>query len=256
VLGTEVAGEVVAVGKDVTAFQPGDAVFGIDSSSIGAYAEYASRPAKLLAIKPANLSYEEAAALPFGAGTALYFLRDKARIQPGQKVLVHGASGGVGNYAVQLAKYFGAEVTGVSSGKNAELVKSLGADHFIDYTSEDFTQGGAIYDVIFDSVPGKLSFDRAKQALKPAGLYLAVAGGPREMLWALTHSLCGGQKVITGSPAESQEDLVFLKELAEAGKLKVVIDRCYPLEEAADAHRYVDSGRKRGNVVLTVAQPS
>ena len=256
ILGTELAGEVEAIGEAVTMFKKGDQVFGIGSDRFGAYAEYSCRPEKgALAIKPSNLSYEEAATLPFGAGTALYFLRDMAKIKRGQKVLVNGASGGVGVYAVQLAKYYGAEVTGVCSAANVELVKSLGTDKVIDYTSEDFTQNGETYDVIVDIVVGKTSFSRCKNSLRPKGLYLAVAGGLHEMGQMIWTSMTGGRKVIFGSPAECKEDLVFIKELVEAGKLKPVIDRRYPLEQTAEAHRYVDTGHKKGSVVITVVSP-
>jgi NADPH:quinone reductase-like Zn-dependent oxidoreductase len=254
ILGTEVAGEIEAVGQDVKLFKPGDQVFGIGSESVGAYAEYVCRSEKsALAPKPVNLTYAEAASLPFGAGTALYFLQDMARLQRGQKVLINGASGGVGVYAVQLAKYYGAEVTGVCSTSNQELVKSLGADKVIDYTKQDFTQNGETYDVIVDTVVGKTDFDRCKNSLKPQGMYLAVAGGTREMGQMLWTSITGGRKVVFGSPTENRKDLLFIKELAEAGKLKPVIDRCYPLEQTAEAHRYVDQGHKRGNVVITIA---
>jgi NADPH:quinone reductase-like Zn-dependent oxidoreductase len=253
ILGTEVAGEIETVGKNVKLFKPGDQVFGIGSESVGAYAEYVSRSEKsALASKPVNLTYEAAASLPFGAGTALYFLRDMARLQREQKVLVNGASGGVGVYAVQLAKYYGAEVTGVCSTANLELVKSLGADQVIDYTKEDFTQNGETYDVILDTVVGKVSFKRCKNSLKPKGLYLTVAGGTREMGQMLWTSITGGKKVIFGSPAERKEEMVFIKELVEAGKLQPVIDRRYPFEQIAEAHRYVDTGRKKGSVVITV----
>jgi len=254
ILGTELAGEVDAVGEAVTRFKKGDQVFGIGSNRFGAYAEFTCRPEKgALAIKPANLSYEEAASLPFGAGTALYFLRDKANLQRGQKILVNGASGGVGVYAVQLAKYYGAEVTGVCSTTNVELVKSLGADKVIDYTREDFTKSGETYGIILDTVVGKTSFSRCKASLKQNGLYLAVAGGLQEAAQMLWTSITGGKKVIFGSPAECKEDLVFIKELVEAGKLKPVIDRRYPLEQTAEAHRYVETGHKKGSVVITVA---
>ena len=254
ILGTELAGEVEAVGRSVTAFKPGDQVFGIGSNILGAYAEYACRPeAGALALKPANLTYAEAAALPFGAGTALYFLRDKAQLHAGQKVLVIGASGGVGVYAVQLAKYYGAEVTGVCSTANVALVKSLGADKVIDYTQQSFTQTGETYDIIVDTVAGQASFARYKNSLAPTGLYLAVAGGLREMLQSVWTSITGGKQVVTGTPVERSADLNFIKDLVEAGQLKPVIDRRYPLAQTAEAHRYVDTGRKKGSVVITVA---
>jgi len=254
ILGTELAGEVEAVGDAVTMFKKGDQVFGIGSDRFGAYAEYTCRPEKgALAIKPSNLSYGEAATLPFGAGTALYFLRDMAKIKHGQKVLVNGASGGVGVYAVQLARYYEAEVTGVCSTPNLELVKSLGADKVIDYTREDFTQNGETYDGIVDTVVGRTSFSRCKNSLKPKGLYLAVAGGLQEGVQMLWTSITGGKKVIFGSPAECKEDLVFIKELVEAGMLKPVVDRSYPLEQTAEAHRYVDLGHKKGGVVIMLA---
>jgi len=254
ILGTEVAGEIEAVGKQVTEFKSGDQVFGIESSYLGAYADYVCRPAKgALSLKPTNLSYEEAAALSFGAGTALHFLKNLAKIQRGQKILINGASGCVGSYAVQIAKYYGAEVTGVCSTQNVELVKSLGADRAIDYTKEDFTRNGETYDIILDTV-GKTTFARCKGSLKPQGLYLASAGGVREMLQSVWTALRGDKKVIFGMPTESKQALNALLQLVESGQLRPVIDRCYPLEQTAEAHRYVDKGHKRGNVVITVAQ--
>jgi NADPH:quinone reductase-like Zn-dependent oxidoreductase len=253
ILGVELAGEIEAVGKDVTLFKKGDQVFGIGSDSLGAYAEYTCRPeAGALAIKPANITYDEAAAVPFGAGTALFFLRDLAHIQNGQKALIIGASGGVGTYAVQLAKHYGTEVTGICSTKNLELVKSLGADKVIDYTKEDFRTSGETYDIIFDTVVGKTSFSGCRNSLKQKGLYLAVAGGLQEMSQMLWTSMTGGKKVLFGSPPERKEDLIFIKELVEAGKIKAVIDRRYLLEQIVEAHRYVDKGHKKGNVVITV----
>jgi NADPH:quinone reductase-like Zn-dependent oxidoreductase len=252
ILGTELAGEIIEVGEDVRLFKKGDQVFGI-SQKFGAYAEYAclAEDARLV-LKPANLTWAEAASIPFGATTALYFLRDMAKLKPGQKLLIIGASGCTGVYAVQLAKYYGAEVTGVCSTKNLEMVRSLGADHVIDYTKEDFTQNGQTYDVIFDMVPGRSSFARDKSSLKPNGLYLAGAGGIEALAQMAWTGLAGGKKVIAGVAPDRVTDLAFLKELLEAGKLKPVIDRCYPLEQTAEAHRYADTGRKRGSVVISI----
>ncbi len=254
ILGTELSGEIVQVGKDVKLFKKGDQVFGL-SKKFGAYAEYISMAEDaVLVLKPANLTYTKAASIPFGANTALYFLRDMANLQPGQKVLIIGASGCTGVYAIQFAKYFGAEVTGMCSTRNLEMVRSLGADHVIDYTKEDFTQNGEIYDVIFDMVPGKSSFSRYKSSLKPNGLYLAGAGGLESLAQMVWTGLTGGKKVIAGMAPDRVEDLVFIKGLLETGKLKPVIDRCYPLEQTTEAHRYADTGRKRGSVVITIAE--
>ncbi|MCG8350860.1 MAG: NAD(P)-dependent alcohol dehydrogenase [Chloroflexales bacterium] len=251
-LGLELAGEIESVGKDVKRFRKGDQVFGFTGFGVGAYAQYTCMPEKgSLVTKPANMTYEEAAAAVDGASTALFFLRDKAHIQSGQQVLINGASGSIGTFAVQLAKYFGAEVTGVCSATNVAMVKSLGADQVIDYTQEDFTQRVETYDIIFDTV-GKTSFSRCKGSLKQNGCYLPTIGLINYLLMLWT-SIMGGKKVISGMSIEKTEALIFLKGLIEVGKIKPVIDRHYPLEQIAEAHRYVDTGHKKGNVVITLA---
>jgi 2-desacetyl-2-hydroxyethyl bacteriochlorophyllide A dehydrogenase len=253
ILGSALAGEIVEVGKDVQLFQKGDQVFAATNAGFSAHAEYRCLPeAGVVALKPTKLTYEEATAVP-EALTALYFLRDTAHIQQGQKVLINGASGAVGTYAVQLAKYFGAEVTGVCSTTNIELVQSLGADKVIDYTKEDFTKSGHSYDIIFDAV-GKSSFSQCKDSLKQRGMYLSTELKPAILLQMLWTSKIGTKKakfVATGFK-QSKESLNFLKELIEAEKLKAVIDRRYPLEQIAEAYRYVELGHKKGNVVITL----
>ncbi len=254
ILGVELAGEIESVGKDVSVFKEGDQVYGMSPNSFGAHAEYMCLPeVNALFLKPANATFEEAAGVCDGATTALTFLRDKANIQSGQKVLINGASGAVGAYAVQLAKYYGAEVTAVCSTANVGLVKSLGADQVIDYTQEDFTKGGQTFDVIFDAV-GKSSFSRCKGSLKQRGIYLSTVPTLGIMLQMLWTSKIGSKKAIFTAAGlkQSKENLGFLKELYEVGKIKSVIDRRYPLEQTAEAHNYVEKGHKKGNVVITV----
>lgn len=252
ILGASFAGEVETVGQDVTQFKAGDPVFGYLGAKMGANAEYLCVPQTgTVAIKPANMGYEEAAAVPYGAIMALSLLR-RVNIQKGQKVLINGASGGIGSAAVQLARYYGAEVTGVCSTPRVELVKSLGANHVIDYTQEDFTQNGETYDLIFD-ILGRSSFSRCENSLAKNGRYLLASFKMKPLFQMLWTSLRGGKKVICALAAERQADLITIKELAEAGKIKAIIDRCYPLEQTAEAHRYVEAGHKTGHVVITVA---
>jgi NADPH:quinone reductase-like Zn-dependent oxidoreductase len=252
ILGFDLAGEIEAVGADVKRFREGDHVFGTPGTAFGAHAQYTCMPEDgVLATKPAGMPWEEAAAVFLGGSTALFFIRDKGNIQPGQKILVNGASGGVGTFAVQLAKHFGAEVTGVCSTTNIEMVKTLGVDKVIDYTKEDFTRNGETYDCIFDVV-GKVSFSRCKSSLKPNGIFLACLMGLTELVQMVWTSMIGGKRVIGGVAPENVEDLNFLKKLIEAGKVKPVIDRCYPLERTAEAFRYVEKGHKKGNVVITI----
>jgi NADPH:quinone reductase-like Zn-dependent oxidoreductase len=250
-LGSEFAGEVEAVGTAVTRFKAGDPVFGYRGMHMGANAEYLCMAENgMVAIKPANMSYEEAATVPYGALTALSLLR-KVNIQPGQKVLINGASGAIGSAAVQLAKHYGAEVTGVCGTPRVEFVKALGADQVIDYTKEDFTQNGETYDLIFD-ILGKSSLSRCKRSLKPNGRYLLASFKMKQLFQMLWTSRIGSKKVICALSSDHPEDLIFIKQLVEAGNIKSVIDRCYPLEQAAEAHRYVENGHKTGNVIITV----
>ena len=252
ILGSEFAGEIEATGKDVKQFKQGDQVFGYPGQSFGAYAEYLCMPENgVLAIKPTNMTYDEAAVVPYGAIMALNLLR-KMNIQPGQKVLVNGASGGIGSAAVQIAKHFGAEVTGVCGTPRLEFVKSLGADKVIDYTKDDFTKNGETYDLIFD-ILGKSSFSRCQGSLKPNGILLFASFKMKQLFQMLWTSKIGSKRVICALAPGSVEDLISVKELIEAGKIKAVIDRCYQMEQTAEAHRYVEKGHKKGNVVITVA---
>ena len=253
-LGQELAGEIESAGKDVKRFKAGDQVFGTTGFNFGAYAEYKCLPEEskmgVLGIKPVNMTYEEAAAVPVGGLEALHFLR-KGNIQSGQKVLIIGAGGSIGTFAVQLARYFGAEVTGVDSTGKLDMLRSIGADQVIDYTQEDFTRSGERYDVIFDVI-GKSPFSGSVRSLKQKGRYLLANPGLVQMVRGLWTSMRSSKKVIFGTASQKTEDLVFLKELIEAGKIKSVIDRRYPLEQVPEAHSFVETGGKMGNVVITV----
>jgi NADPH:quinone reductase-like Zn-dependent oxidoreductase len=252
--GVEFAGDIEAIGTAITLFHKGDQVFGTAGTGYGAHADYLCLGEEgVVARKPATMSYEEAVAVCDGALTALVFLRDEAHIQRGQKVLVNGASGAVGAAAVQLAKYFGAEVTGVCSTPNVAMVTSLGADTVIDYTKADFTTNGKTYDIIFDAV-GKSSFSRCKGSLTPRGVYLATVPALPTLLQTVWTAKIGSKKAIftTAGLRQRKENLLFLRELVEAGKLHAVIDRRYRLEQMAEAHRYVEKGHKKGNVVITM----
>lgn len=257
ILGQEFAGEIESIGKDVKLFKEGDQVFGTTGFGMGAYAEYICLPEApkemegALAKKPTNTTYDEAAAVPLGGLEALHFL-SKGNIQSGQKVLINGAGGSIGTMAVQLARYFGAEVTGVDRTEKLDMLRSIGADQVIDYTQVDFTQNGETYDVIYDVV-GKSPFSRSISSLKQNGRYLLANAGPSQMVRGTWTSMISSKKVIVGTGSQKTEELIFLKELIEAGKIKPVIDRRYPMEQIAEAHRYVEQGHKKGNVVITVA---
>ena len=253
ILGTEFAGEIEAVGKDVTSFKVGDKVFGFSGNDFGAHAEYMIMPEEgSLTTMPANMTYEEAAPSTEGAHYALSFIR-KANMQSGQRILINGATGAIGSAAVQLVKYFGADVTAVCNTKNVALVESLGADKVLDYTKEDFTKDDQVYDAVFDTV-GKSSFSRCKPLLKPGGIYISSELGymAQNPILALVTPIIGNKKVKFPIPKHSDENVVLFKKLIEAGKFKGVIDRCYPLEEIVEACKYVETGQKTGNVVITV----
>jgi NADPH:quinone reductase-like Zn-dependent oxidoreductase len=253
ILGSEFCGVVEATGNEVTRFKKGDQVFGYLGSKFGAYAEYLCIPENgTVAIKPGNMTFEEAGAVPYGAIIARNLL-GKVKIQPGQKVLVNGASGGIGSAMVQLAKYYGAEVTGVCGTPRLEYVRALGVDSVIDYNTEDFTQSGKTYDLIID-ILGKSSFSSCKKALTPNGVYMLASFKMKPVFQMMWTSLFGSQKVICAFSSESASDLIFVKELAEAGKYKSINDRSFPMEQASEAHRYAESGQKKGNVIIAMGE--
>jgi len=252
ILGTEFSGKIEAIGNKVKKFKPGDDVYAFRGFGTGCYAQYKCMNENgSLAIKPGNMSFEEAASVVDGATTALFFLKEKANIQKGQKVLINGAAGSIGTFAVQLAKYFGAEVTGVCSTKNIELVKSLGADQVVDYTKEDFTQTGDTYDIIFDTV-GKSSFAHCKKILKSNGKYVSTVMSLKIILQSLLTKSGNKKKVIFAMSLNKTEALNFIRPLIEDSKLRTIIDNKYQLEELREAHFYVEKGHKKGNVVITV----
>jgi NADPH:quinone reductase-like Zn-dependent oxidoreductase len=258
ILGAAVAGRVAAVGRNVRQFQPGDAVFGdLSDTGHGGFAEYVCTSEEALALKPSRLSFEEAAAVPIGATTALQGLRNKTPIQPGQKVLIYGASGGVGTFAVQIAKAFGAEVTAVCSTRHVDTIRSLGADHVIDYTQEDFSQNGQRYDLIL-AANGDVSISDYRRALTPTGTYVMSGGSNRQLMEAILLgawiSKTGSQKMGNLMAKPNQQDLAFLSELVQSGKVVPVIDRCYPLDEGIDAIRYLEAGHAKGKVIISVKQ--
>ncbi len=260
ILGTDVAGSIEAVGKNVTQFQPGDEVFGdMSGSGFGAFAEYVCAPENRIARKSTDVTFENAAAVPSAAVTALQALRDYGQIQAGQKVLINGASGGVGMFAVQIAKAFGAEVTGVCSTRNLETVRSIGADHVIDYTKEDFTQNGQQYDLIL-AANGYHPISDYRRALSPTGTYVMTGGSTAQMFEVMLLgpwiTMRGSQKMGNMLVKSTQKDLVFLQELMDAGKIVPVIDRRYPLSEVADAIRYLEEGHAKGKVIITMEQNS
>ncbi len=254
ILGTELAGEIEAVGKDVKRFKEGDQVFGSAGMDFGANAEYICLPEEPqemeggVAIKPVNMTFEEAASVPFGGRDALHFLR-LGNIQNGQRILINGAGGSIGTFAVQLAKHFGAEVTAVDSTRKLDMLRSIGADQAVDYTQEDFTKRGEIYDVIFDVV-GTISFSRSERSITQNGTYLLANPLGSQMVRGPWTRMTSSKKVILETASGTIADLIFLRELIEAGKIKSVIDRTYPLEHIAEAHRYVEKGGKKGNVVI------
>jgi NADPH:quinone reductase-like Zn-dependent oxidoreductase len=252
ILGIDLSGEIEAIGKDVKLFKVGDRVFGSPGTKFGGHAEYSCIPENgALRIMPAEISWEEAAAIPLAGNTALFFIRDLGKIQKGQKILIHGASGAIGTYAVQIARYYGAEITGVCSSSNAEMLKSIGADKVIDYTKEDFRKSAERYDFVFDVV-GKTTFSDCKGILKPGGIYLENMLGLNDIPKMLWTSIFGGKKIKGGVSKESAENLNFLSELIENGKLKPVIDRVFPLEKTAEAFHYVEQGHKKGTVIIKI----
>lgn len=256
ILGIDFAGEIEAVGRNVKQFKVGNQIFGTPGTSMGAHAEYICMPEKgVMTEKPADMTYSQAATFPLAGNTALFFLRDLGKIQAGQNILIHGASGAIGTFAVQLAKYYGAEVTGVCSTANVEMVKSLGADRVIDYTIEDFTKSIERYDIVF-GVVGKCKFSQCKGLLKPKGVYLENWLEIKDLLTMMWTSIIRGKRIKGGVSKESVENLAFFTELFKTGKLKPVIDRSYPLEQIVEAYKYVEQGHKKGNVVITVIQNS
>jgi NADPH:quinone reductase-like Zn-dependent oxidoreductase len=254
ILGQELAGEIESVGREVTRFKGGDRIFAATGFRLGGYAEYICLPEisedGVIGVMPASMSYEEAAAVPFGGLEALHFLK-QGKIQRGEKVLINGAGGSIGTFGVQLARYYGAEVTAVDSAAKLDMLRSIGADQVIDYTHEDFTRKGKRYDVIFDVI-GKSPYAGSMRSLNPNGRYLLANPRLLHILRGLFSSRSGGKKVISGTAARKSEDLQFLRELIEAGELKTVIDRTYPLEQMVDAHKYVETGQKLGNLIVTV----